>query len=193
VLDALVDGLVEADDHGGGGAQSGGDDGGLGLEELLDGVLELAVAAAEVFGEDLRASSGDPTDSGLLEALGGGGVGERSVVGEVEELGDGEGVELDAVAEAGADGADEIAVVVDGELGVEAAVEADEVAAESEKLVDLGEDLRLGEDVSAGLAGERVEGAVVALGDADVGGGEMRSRASTLRRIAAREVGTGSF
>ena len=64
---------------------------------------------------------------------------------------------------------EEVAVVVEREVGVEAAVEGGEVAAEGEQLVELGEDLALGEDVAAVLAGESVEGAVVALGDADVG------------------------
>ena len=54
-------------------------------------------------------------------------------------------------------------------MRVEAAVEGGEVAAEREQLVELGEDRSLGEDVAALLAGELVEGAVVALGDADVG------------------------
>ena len=31
-----------------------------------DGVFELAVAAAEVFGEDLGAAAGDPADAGVL-------------------------------------------------------------------------------------------------------------------------------
>ena len=54
-------------------------------------------------------------------------------------------------------------------MGVEAAVEAGEIAAQGEQFVELGEDLIVGEDVAAFLAGELVEGAVVALGDADVG------------------------
>ena len=106
-----------------------------------DGVLEFAVARAEVFGEDLGAAAGDPADTGCFESVGGGVVGKVGVVGEVEELGDGEGVELHAVAVAGADGGEEVAVVVEREVGVEAAVEADEVAAEGEEFVDLGEDL----------------------------------------------------
>ena len=66
VLDAFLDGLVEADDHCGCSPQSGGDDGGLRREELRHGVLELAVAEAEVLGEDLGAAAGDPADTGLL-------------------------------------------------------------------------------------------------------------------------------
>ena len=54
-------------------------------------------------------------------------------------------------------------------MRVEAAVECGEIAAEGEQLVELGEDFVLREDVAALLTGEFVEGAVVALGDADVG------------------------
>ena len=54
-------------------------------------------------------------------------------------------------------------------MGVEAAVECGEIAAEGEQLVELGEDGFLRQDVSAFLTRELVEGAVVALGDTDVG------------------------
>ena len=46
-----------------------------------DGVFELAVALAEVFGEDFGAAAGDPADACCLEALCRFGVGELSVVG----------------------------------------------------------------------------------------------------------------
>ena len=98
MLDALLERLVEADDHGRGGAQAGLDERALRGEVFGDGVLELAVAAAEVLGEDLGAAAGDPADAGGFEARGGVGVAELGVVGEVHELGDGEGVELERVA-----------------------------------------------------------------------------------------------
>ena len=89
-------------------------------------------------------------------------------VGEVDELGDRERVELDPVAVALAHGREEVAVVVERQLRVEAAVEADEVAADLEQLVDLREHVVAVEDVAALLVREDVERAVVALGDADV-------------------------
>ena len=66
-----------------------------------DGVFEFAVTAAEVFGEDLGAAAGDPAHACVFEARGGLGVGELGVVGEVQELGDGEGVELEACRRSG--------------------------------------------------------------------------------------------
>src|SRR6185437_4592904 len=66
-------------------------------------------------------------------------------------------------------GGEELAVVVERKMGVEAAVEAGQVAAERKQLIQFGEDLVAAEDVAAGLAREAVEGAVIALGDTDVG------------------------
>src|SRR6185312_2733004 len=143
--------------------------GALGGEVFGDGVLELAVAPAEVFGEDLAAAAGDPAHACGFEARGGFGVRELRVVGEVEKFGDGECVELDAIAVARANGREEIAVVVERKMRIEAAIEGGEVAAEGEEFVEFGEDVSLRENVSTGLAGQLVKRAVVALCDADVG------------------------
>ena len=89
-------------------------------------------------------------------------------VGEEDELRDRERVELDRVAVPLAHGVEEVGVVVERELRVEAAVEADEVAADLDELVDLREDLVPREHVAAVLVRQDVEGAVVALRDADV-------------------------
>ncbi len=120
--------------------EAGFEEGALGGEVFGDGVFEFGVAAAEVLGEDFGASAGDPADACGFEARGGFGVGELRVVGEVEELGDGEGVELQCVAVAVTNGGEEVAVVVEREMRVEAAVECGEVAAEREQLVELRED-----------------------------------------------------
>ena len=88
-------------------------------------------------------------------------------------------------------------------MGVEAAVEAGEIAAEGEELVQFGEHRFVREDVAALLAGELVEGAVVALGDADVGvvddahhhvGGAVRGmEAGANLGGEGAEVGVGGF
>jgi len=57
VLDALLDGLVESDDHGGGGAQAGDDQRTLRGEVFRTVYLNLLWAAAKVLGEDLRAAA----------------------------------------------------------------------------------------------------------------------------------------
>ena len=67
------------------------------------------------------------------------------------------------------DRAEEILVVVDGEVGVVPALHEDAGAADRERLLDLLEDDRLREQVALGaVARAAVEGAEVAVGDADV-------------------------
>src|SRR6185437_6169873 len=95
VLEPLVEGFIEANDHGGGGLEAALEHRPLGGEVVGHRVLELAVAAAEGFGEDFRAATGDPVDPGRLEALRGLGPGELGVIGEVHKLGYGQGVKLE--------------------------------------------------------------------------------------------------
>jgi len=95
-------------------------------------------------------------------------AGKVRAVGQEHELGDGQRVELHPVAVALAHGGEEVAVVVERQLRVEAAVEADQVAAELEQLVDLREHVAAVEDVAALLVRQDVERTVVTLGNADV-------------------------
>ncbi len=78
---------------------------------------------------------------GVAQPRGRLGVREVGTVGEVHELRDRQRVELDPVAVALAHGGEQVAVVVERQLRVEAAVERDEVAADLEQLVDLREHL----------------------------------------------------
>ena len=168
MLETLVERLVEPDHHRGRRSHAGLDDRALRIEVLAHRVLELRVPLAEVLGEDLAAAACDPVHAGIAEPSGRLGVADPRAVGEVDELGDRQRVELDAIAVPGAHGCKEVAVEVERQLGVEAAVERDQVAADLEELVDLREDVAPGEDVAAVLVRQHVEGAVVALRDADV-------------------------
>ncbi len=86
---------------------------------------------------------------------------------DVLDLGRGERVQVDPVALL--DRAEEVLVVVDPEVGVVAALHQDAGAADRERLLDLLEDDRLREQVAlVAVAGAPVEGAEVAVGDADV-------------------------
>ena len=133
-----------------------------------DRVLPLRMPLAEVLGEDLAPAARDPVHARVAEARRRLGVGEPGAVGEVDELRHRQRVELDAVAVALAHRREEVAVEVERQLRVEAAVERDEVAADLEELVDLREHLLPVEHVAAVLVRQDVERAVVALGDADV-------------------------
>ena len=86
---------------------------------------------------------------------------------DVLDLGRRERVQVDRVALL--DRAEEVLVVVDGEVGVVPALHEDAGAADRERLLDLLEDDRLRQQVALGaVAGPPVEGAEVAVGDADV-------------------------
>jgi hypothetical protein len=82
-------------------------------------------------------------------------------------LGRRERVQVDRVA--GLDRTEEVLVVVDAEVRVVAALHEQPGAADSERLLDLLEDDRLRQHVAlTPVAGRAVEGAEVAVGDADV-------------------------
>ena len=141
VLEPLVERLVEADHHRRSGLQPGFDDRALRLEVLANRVLELGMPLAKVLGEDLAAAAGDPVHARVAQACRGFGMREVRAVGEIDELGNRQRVELDAVAVLFADRREEVAVVVERQLRVEAAVESDEVAANLDQFVDLCEDV----------------------------------------------------
>jgi hypothetical protein len=147
---------------------AGPDDRPLRLEVVGNGVLPLGVPLAEVLGENLAAAAGDPVDTRVAQPGRSVGVTEPGPVGKEDELRNRQRVELDPVAVALADSAEQVGVVVERELRIEASVETDEVAAGLDQLVDLREHVFPGEDVAAVLVRKHVEGAVVALGDADV-------------------------
>ena len=86
---------------------------------------------------------------------------------DVLDLGRRERVEVDLVARL--DAREEVLVPLDAEIGVVAALHQHGRAAERERLLDLLVDHRLGQDVAlARVARAPVEGAEVAVGDADV-------------------------
>ena len=169
VLEPLLQCLVEADHHRRGRSHPAFDDRPLRVEVVAHEVLPFGVPLAEVLGQDLAAAACDPVDACVAEARRRFRVREPGAVGEEHELGDSQRVELHALAVALAHRREQVAVVVERELRVEAAVEADEVATDVQQLVDLVEDLLTREDVAAVLVRQDVERAVVALGDADVG------------------------
>jgi hypothetical protein len=139
VLEPLVQRLVEADHHRGRRAQPVLHQSLLRLEVVGDRVLPLGVPRAEALGEDLAAAASDPVHARVAQPCGRLGVGQPGAVGEEDELRNRQRVELDPFAVALAHRGEEVAVVVQRQARVEAAVERDEVAAEVDQLVDLRE------------------------------------------------------
>jgi hypothetical protein len=126
------------------------------------------MALAEVLSEDLAAASRDPVHAGVAQTRGRIRIAELRAIGEEDEFGDRERVELDAVGIAVANRGEQVAVVVERQPRIEAPVEADEIAADLEQLVDLREHILTAQDVAALLVREDVERAIVALRHADV-------------------------
>ena len=124
VLEPLLERLVEADHHRRRRPHPALDDRPLRLEVLAHRVLPLGVPLAEVLGEDLAPAARHPVHARVAQPRGGLGVREPRAVGEEDELGDRQRVELDPVAVALADRGEEVAVEVERQPGVEAAVEA---------------------------------------------------------------------
>ena len=122
---------------------------------------------ADAVDEDLGASAGDRVEPRVAEPRQRGGDGQLRAARDVLDLGRRQRVQVDRVALL--ERAEEVLVVVDPEVRVVAALHEDAGAADRERLLDLLVDDRLREQVALGaVAGPAVEGAEVAVGDADV-------------------------
>jgi hypothetical protein len=138
-------------------------------EVFGNSVFELAMTSPKILRENFGPATCDPADASLLEAFRSSGVVELRVIRQVHELGNGQRIELQLIAVAVANRAEEIAIIVQRKMRIEASVERRKVAAQRQQFVKLGKDLLLREHVSSFLPGQFVEGAVVALCYADVG------------------------
>ena len=122
---------------------------------------------ADAVDEDLAAAAGERVEPGVAQPRERLPDGQLRAPRDVLDLGRREAVEVDRVA--ALDRAEEILVEVDPEVRVVAALHEDAGAADRERLLDLLEDDRLRQQVAlARVAGAAVEGAEVAVGDADV-------------------------
>ena len=122
---------------------------------------------ADAVDEDLGAAAGDRVEAGVAEPRQRLRDGQLRAPRDVLDLGRRERVQVDRVARL--DRAEEVLVVVDPEVGVVAALHEEPGAADRERLLDLLVDHRLRQQVPlAHVARAPVEGAEVAVGDADV-------------------------
>ena len=136
-------------------------------EPLLGVHLLRRDDVAHAVDEDLGAAARDRVEAGVPQARECLGDGQLRAARRVHDLRRRERVEVDPVA--CFDRREEILVVVDAEIGMMAALHEQAGAAEGECLLDLLEDDRLRQQVALALvAGPAVEGAEVAVGDADV-------------------------
>ena len=122
---------------------------------------------ADAVDEDLGAAAGDRVEARVAETRERGRDAQLRAARDVLDLGRRQRVQVDRVALL--ERAEEVLVVVDAEVRVVPALHEDARAADRERLLDLLVDDRLREEVALGaVAGPAVEGAEVAVGDADV-------------------------
>ena len=122
---------------------------------------------AHAVDEDLAAAAGDRVQAGVAQARERLPDGQLGAARDVLDLGGRERVQMDLVALL--DRAEEVLVVIDPEVGMVAALHEQAGAAHRERLLDLLEDDRLREQVAlVAVARAAIEGAEVAVGDADV-------------------------
>ena len=127
-----------------------------------------AMMRAHPVDQDLGAAAGKRVEPGIAQARERLGHRQLRPAGDVLHLGRREGVQVDRVARL--DRAEQILVPVDAEVGVVTALHQHRGAAESQRLLDLLEDHRARQHVAlAAVPRPAVEGAEVAVGDADVG------------------------
>ena len=171
VIDALLEGLADAEHHGGGGAHAEFVGSAVDADPVLGAAFEAGDAFADVVVEDLGAAARDGLEAGVAETHDGVAEGEVGVLGDGEDFAGGEAMEPD-VGEALADAGEEGFEPVDFEVGMDAALHEDASAAHLFGFGDFGVDGVEVEDVAFGGGGafERpVEGAEGAVLGAEVG------------------------
>ena len=136
-------------------------------EPLVGGGLARGDDLAHTVDQDLGAPAGQRVVAGGPQAREGLVEGDPRDVADVHDLRRRQGVQVDRVARL--DVGEEVLVPLDPQVRVVAPLEQQGRAAQVERLLDLAEDHRLRQDVALGVHRRPVEGAEVAVGDAEVG------------------------
>ena len=95
VVDAVLEGLADAEHHGGGGAHAELVGGAVDIDPVLGLALEAGDAMADLVVEDLGTAAEDGLEAGVAEAHDGVAEAELQVLGDGEDLAGGEAVEPD--------------------------------------------------------------------------------------------------
>ena len=168
VLQALLERLDGAVHHRGGRAQTGVVGVAHHAEPFIGGGLAVAVEQLpDAIDEDLSAASGNAVEPGVDQAADHLGHRQAGQPGDVDHLGWRERVQAE-LGISSLDGAEQVLVPGEGNIGIVSALKQQLVAADGNRLVDLPEDLIEGEDVALAGADRTVERAEVAPRDADV-------------------------
>ncbi len=109
--------LAAAEHHGGGGAQAERVRGAVHLLPLVGGALQARDARANFVVEDFRAAAGNGVESGVAQARDGVAHGEAGNFGDAQNLRRRKAVQVQ-LREALLDGAQQIFVIVDAQIGI---------------------------------------------------------------------------
>src|SRR5207302_1810439 len=119
------------------------------IDPVLRGTLQATDAVTHGVVENLRSAAGNGIEPGVTQARDGIADGESADLGDVSDLGRRKTVAVDL--EALFDGAQQVFVPVDFEIGVQAALHQDASAAQADGLLNFVEDDIFGEDVAFGV------------------------------------------
>jgi len=167
VVHALFDGLAAAEHHGRGSAKPQRVRRAMHFDPVIGRRLEAADAAPHIVVQDLGPAAGNRIEAGVPQPGDGVANTQLADLGNVHDLGRGETVAPD-LGKAVLDGAQQIFVPLDLQVGVQAALHEDAGAAEVERLLDLLENHFLRMEVAFGVAHRPVERAKAAVFRAEV-------------------------
>ena len=147
VIDAVAKLLAAAEHHGGGGAQAEGMGGAVHALPLIGGALEAGDAGANFVVEDFGSATGDGVKAGIAQPRDGVAHGQAGDLGDGKNLRRGKAVQVES-REARLDGAQQIFVILEGQIGIEAPLHQDAGAAQGDGFFDFSKNGFQGEDVA---------------------------------------------
>jgi hypothetical protein len=162
MIDAMAQLFAAAEHHGGGGAQAQFVRGAVHIFPIVAGAFEARDFGADFVIENFGAATGNRLQSGVHQAANGVFDGEFADFRDAENFRRGKTVQVNG-GKFLFDGAEEIFVVVDLQIGMQTALKKNSITAEFEHLFDLLENFLEAEDVAVfGADGtiERAEGAI---------------------------------
>jgi hypothetical protein len=161
MIHALLQRLAAAEHHGGGSAHAQRVRGAVHVDPFRSVALKPADAVPDPIVQNLRAAAGDGVEARVAQPGDGVAQAQAADFGDVGNLRRGEAMQV--YREALLDGAQQIFVPLDLQVGMQAALHQDAGAPQVQRFLDLGEDGLVVVDVPFGVAHGPVEGAKTAI------------------------------
>ena len=167
MIHAMLEILAAAEHHGGRGAQAERMGGAVHFFPLVGGAFQAGNAGADFVVENFSAAAGNGFQACIAEAGDRVADAERGNFGDADDFRSGEAVQMDARVLL-LQRAEQIFVVIELQIGIQAALQQNSGAAELEHLVNLAANFFEGEDVAFFRAHRAVEGAEGAVFGAEI-------------------------